>query len=70
MEEVIAKAQLVLKLFIWGVFFLIIRWSVIKKFISEKHIQSKTKNFADEFYKELQIFYHIEVSGIKFNINQ
>jgi hypothetical protein len=61
----IATAQIVLGLLIWLVFFLIIRWSVNKKFVSEKRIQPKTKDFANEFYKELQIFYHIEESGSK-----
>lgn len=61
----IATAQIVLGLFIWVVFFLIIRWSVNKKFISEKRIQPKTKSFSDDFYKELQIFYHIEESRSK-----
>lgn len=62
---VIATTQIVLCLFIWLLFFLIIRWSVNKKFVSEKRIQPKTKSFADDFYKELQIFYHIEVDGSK-----
>ena len=61
----IATTQIVLCLFIWLLFFLIIRWSVNKKFVSEKRIQPKTKSFADDFYKELQIFYHIEVDGSK-----
>ncbi|MCC6838124.1 MAG: hypothetical protein IT234_06275 [Bacteroidia bacterium] len=61
----IATAQIVLGFLIWLVFFLIIRWSVNKKFVSEKRIQPKTKDFANEFYKELQIFYHIEESGNK-----
>jgi len=61
----IATAQIVLGLFIWLLFFLIIRWSVNKKFVSEKRIQPKTKSFADDFYKELQIFYHIEEDGNK-----
>ena len=61
----IVTAQIVLGLFIWLVFFLIIRWSVNKNFVSEKRIQPKTKNFADDFYNELQIFYHIEESGNK-----
>ena len=61
----IAKAQIVLGLFIWLLFFLTIRWSVNKKFVSEKRIQPKTKSFADDFYKELQIFYHIEEYGNK-----
>ena len=61
----IATTQIVLGLFIWLLFFLIIRWSVNKKFVSEKRIQPKTKSFADDFYKELQIFYHIEVDGSK-----
>lgn len=61
----IPTAQIVLGLLIWIVFFLIIRWSVNKKFVSEKRIQPKTKDFANEFYKELQIFYHIEESRNK-----
>jgi hypothetical protein len=61
----IATAQIVLGLLIWLVFFLIIRWSVNKNFVSEKRIKPKTKEFADDFYKELQIFYHIEESGNK-----
>ena len=61
----IATAQIVLGLFIWLLFFLTIRWSVNKKFVSEKRIQPKTKSFADDFYKELQIFYHIEEYGNK-----
>jgi|TARA_B110000908_G_scaffold113888_1_gene133586 hypothetical protein len=61
----IVIVKIVLELFIWLVFFLIIRWSVNKNFVIEKHIQPKTKNFADDFYKELQIFYHIEESGNK-----
>lgn len=61
----IATAQIVLGLFIWLLFFLIIRWSVNNKFVSEKRIQPKTKSFADDFYKELQVFYHIEEDGSK-----
>ena len=61
----IANAQIVLGLFIWLLFFLIIRWSVNNKFVSEKRIQPKTKSFADDFYKELQVFYHIEEDGSK-----
>ena len=43
----IVIVKIVLELFIWLVFFLIIRWSVNKNFVIEKHIQPKTKNFAD-----------------------
>lgn len=67
MEETksLEGAYLFLGLLFWLIIFLVIRWTVNKKFISEKHIQSNDENFFDEFYKELQIFYHIEVSGDK-----
>ncbi len=67
MEETksLEGAYLILGLVLWLIIFIVIRWSVNKKFVSEKRIQPKTKNFSDDFFKELQIFYHIEESGNK-----
>ena len=67
MEETksLEGAYLLLGLVLWLIIFIVIRWSVNKKFVSEKRIQPKTKNFSDDFFKELQIFYHIEESGNK-----
>lgn len=67
MEETksLEGAYLLLGLVLWIIIFIVIRWSVNKTFVSEKRIQPKTKNFADDFFKELQIFYHIEESGNK-----
>jgi hypothetical protein len=67
MEEtkLLLGAYLFLVFAFWLIIFLVIRWTVNKKFISEKRIQSNSENFFDEFYKELQIFYHIEVMGDK-----
>lgn len=67
MEETksLEGAYLLLGLVLWLIIFIVIRWSVNKTFVSEKRIQPKTKNFADDFFKELQIFYHIEESENK-----
>lgn len=67
MEETksLEVAYLLAGLVLWLIIFIVIRWAVNKKFVSEKRIQSNNENFFDEFYKELQIFYHIEVIGEK-----
>ena len=67
MEETksLEVAYLSVGLVFWLIIFIVIRWAVNKKFVSEKRIQSNKENFFDEFYKELQIFYHIEVIGEK-----
>lgn len=67
MESILAKVstEIVLVFFIWIAFFLIIRWSVNKKIVSEKLIEPKTNKFSTDFYNELQIFYHIEKKGDK-----
>ena len=55
------KIQLfIIGILLWVVVFLIIRLSVNKKFVSEKRIQPKNKNFKNNLFLELQIFYHIE----------
>lgn len=65
MEETksLEGAYLLLGLVLWLIIFIVIRWSVNKKFVSEKRFQPKTNNFSEDFFKELQIFYHIEESG-------
>ena len=65
MEETksLEGAYLLLGLIVWIIIFIVIRWSVNKKFVSEKRFQPKTNNFSEDFFKELQIFYHIEESG-------
>ena len=65
MEELksLEGAYLLLGLVLCLIIFIVIRWSVNKKFVSEKRFQSKTNNFSDDFFKELQIFYYIEESG-------
>jgi hypothetical protein len=67
MEETksLEGAYLLLGLVLWLIIFIVIRWTVNKKFVSEKRIPSSSENFFDVFYKELQIFYHIEESGNK-----
>lgn len=67
MEETksLEGAYLLLGLILWVIIFLVIRWSVNKNFVSEKRFQPKTNNFSEDFFKELQIFYHIEESGNK-----
>jgi hypothetical protein len=67
MEETksLEGAYLLLGLVLWLIIFIVIRWSVNKKFVSEKRFQLKPNNFADDFYKELQMFYHIEESKNK-----
>lgn len=67
MEETkpLEGAYLLLGLVLWLIIFIVIRWTVNKKFVSEKRIQSNSDKFFDVFYKELQIFYHIEESGNK-----
>jgi cellulose biosynthesis protein BcsQ len=64
MQEIksLEGVYLLLGLVLWLIIFLVIRWTVNKTFISEKRIQPKTNNFSDVFFKELQIFYHIEES--------
>ena len=65
MEETksLEGAYLLLGIILWVIIFIVIRWSVNKKFVSEKRFQPKTNNFSEDFFKELQIFYHIEESG-------
>jgi hypothetical protein len=67
MEETksLEGAYLLLGLVLWLIIFIVIRWSVNKKFVSEKRFQPKTNNFSEDFFKELQIFYHIEENGNK-----
>lgn len=67
MEETksLEGAYLLFGLVLWLIIFIVIRWSVNKKFVSEKRFQPKTNNFSEDFFKELQIFYHIEESGNK-----
>jgi len=67
MEETksLEGAYLLFGLVLWLIIFIVIRWSVNKKFVSEKRFQPKTNNFSEDFFKELQIFYHIEECGNK-----
>lgn len=52
--------QLIVGLIIWVIILFAIRFALNKTFISERRINPKSKNFSDEFYNELQLFYHIE----------
>ena len=67
MEETksLEVAYLLAGLILWLIIFIVIRWAVNKKIVSENQIQINNENFFDKFYKELQIFYHIEVIGEK-----
>jgi len=56
-------AYLLLGLVFWLFFFFLIQWSVNKRFVSEKRFQTRTNNFSEDLFNELQIFYHIEEKG-------
>jgi len=67
MEETktLETAYIILGLVLWLIVFIVIRWSVNKNFVSEKRFQLKANNFSNDFYKELQMLYHIEESKNK-----
>ncbi len=65
MKLTFKTVQLILGVILLIVIFIAIRWSINKKIISEKRINSKSNNFAGILYNELQFLYHIEESGNK-----